>query len=251
MIVYYTGTGNSRYCAQLLADRLGDELIDAFHFIRDGIAAELTSTRPWVFVSPTYGWRLPRIFVDFLRSGCFAGSREAYFVMTCGTEIGNAGVKIRELCEEKGFAYRGVLQVRMPENYVAMFAVPGEAASARIIASARPVLEAGAEDIRQGRPFPPLRVGAVDRLKTALVNPIFYAVCVKARQFRVTDACIGCGKCSQVCPMNNISIIDGKPVWGERCTHCMACICHCPAEAIEYGKSSVGKPRYQCPDYER
>ncbi len=24
----------------------------------------------------------------------------------------------------------------------------------------------------------------------------------------------------------------------------MACICYCPAEAIEYGKKSIGKPRY-------
>ena len=25
---------------------------------------------------------------------------------------------------------------------------------------------------------------------------------------------------------------------------CMACICYCPKEAIEYGKKSRGKPRY-------
>lgn len=45
--------------------------------------------------------------------------------------------------------------------------------------------------------------------------------------------------------MNNIQLIDGKPVWGKNCTHCMACICYCPQEAIEYGKKSVGKPRYR------
>ena len=28
------------------------------------------------------------------------------------------------------------------------------------------------------------------------------------------------------------------------CTHCMACICYCPTSAIEYGKKSLGKPRY-------
>ena len=39
---------------------------------------------------------------------------------------------------------------------------------------------------------------------------------------------------------NNIKIQNGKPVWGKDCTHCMACICHCPTEAIEYGKKSVG-----------
>lgn len=53
MIVYFTGTGNSRYCAEFLADRLQDSCTDAFHFIRDGIAADLSSEKPWVFVSPT------------------------------------------------------------------------------------------------------------------------------------------------------------------------------------------------------
>ena len=35
-----------------------------------------------------------------------------------------------------------------------------------------------------------------------------------------------------------------KPVWEKHCTHCMACICYCPAGAIEYGRKSVGKSRY-------
>ncbi len=35
---------------------------------------------------------------------------------------------------------------------------------------------------------------------------------------------------------------------GDACTHCMACICGCPAEAIEYGSRSRGKARYQCPE---
>lgn len=62
--------------------------------------------------------------------------------------------------------------------------------------------------------------------------------------FTVSDACIGCGKCVQLCPLNNIRLDKDKPVWGSNCTHCMACICYCPKEAIEYGKRSVGKPRY-------
>lgn len=76
------------------------------------------------------------------------------------------------------------------------------------------------------------------------VNPIFYKEIVKADAFTVSDACIGCGKCAQRCPLNNIRLNKDKPVWGSNCTHCMACICYCPKEAIEYGKRSVGKPRY-------
>ena len=52
------------------------------------------------------------------------------------------------------------------------------------------------------------------------------------------------GKCVQVCPLNNVQLKNGKPAWGSNCTHCMACICYCPAEAIEYDKKSEEKPRY-------
>ena len=76
------------------------------------------------------------------------------------------------------------------------------------------------------------------------VNPIFYKFFVKANAFTASGACIGCGQCAKRCPMNNITLKDGKPVWGKNCTHCMACICYCPVSAIEYGKKSVGQPRY-------
>ena len=38
-----------------------------------------------------------------------------------------------------------------------------------------------------------------------------------------------------------------KAGMGKELYHCMACICRCPAEAIEYGKHGKGMPRYVCP----
>ena len=58
------------------------------------------------------------------------------------------------------------------------------------------------------------------------------------------SACIGCGKCAKLCPLNNIMLKDGKPVWGDECTHCMACIGNCPTEAIEYGSITQKKEKY-------
>ncbi len=46
--------------------------------------------------------------------------------------------------------------------------------------------------------------------------------------------------------LNNIKLVDKKPVWGSKCTHSMPCFCNCPVEAIEYGKKSVGQRRYLC-----
>ena len=151
MIVYFSGTGNSRCCAEYLAKKLDDEVLDAAQYIKHQIAADLISGKPWVFVAPTYAWQLPLVFQDFIRSGSFMGSSDAWFVMTCGSDIGNAGAYIRELCEEKGLAYRGVLEVIMPENYIAMFDVPDKGEANKIVAKARPVLEEGARLILQGQ----------------------------------------------------------------------------------------------------
>ncbi len=105
MIVYFSGTGNSRYVAQMLADRLSDELFDAGQAVKDGAEAALHSEKPWVFVSPTYGWRIPRLFQAFLEEAVFSGSTDAYFVMTCGSEIGNAGKYLRCLCARLALTY--------------------------------------------------------------------------------------------------------------------------------------------------
>ena len=44
--------------------------------------------------------------------------------------------------------------------------------------------------------------------------------------------CIGCGKCEELCPMQNIKVVDGKAVSHNRCTLCYRCFAHCPAQAL-------------------
>ena len=250
MVVYFSGTGNSRYCAEMIADKLDDRLLDSVGYIKNGIAADLISER-WVFVAPTYSWQMPHVFQDFIRSGSFSGGSDAWFVMTCGGDIGNAGTYLEKLCKEKGLTYKGVLQVVMPENYVAMFAVPGEEEASKIVASAQPCLDAGIKRIIEGESFPGWKHGILDRFKSGPVNKGFNKYWVKAKKFHVKDSCISCGRCVEKCPLNNITLQGSKPVWGSNCTHCMACICGCPSAAIEYGKASVGKPRYMCVEYNK
>ena len=137
----------------------------------------------------------------------------------------------------------------MPENYITLFRAPGPEEARAIVEAAVPGLEEGAERIRRGESLPPVRRGAIDKLKSGPVNAFFYRFIIKAGPFHSTSTCVGCGKCAAVCVENNIRLRDGRPVWGDRCTHCMACICGCPAGAIEYGRASRGKPRYQCPEY--
>ena len=124
MILYYTGTGNSRYAAKLLGHRLNDTVRDCTPFIQGGTTPRFHSVTPWVFVCPTYAWQIPHIFADFLTRCHFSGSRQAYFVMTCGGEIHNAPETNRKLCTRLGLDYMGTAEIVMPENYIALFSTP-------------------------------------------------------------------------------------------------------------------------------
>lgn len=49
----------------------------------------------------------------------------------------------------------------------------------------------------------------------------------------ITDDCVNCGACADVCPVEAISEGDGKHVIdADKCTDCGACAGECPAEAI-------------------
>ena len=255
MIIYYTGTGNSRFaagyiskCLQKLNNGRGETVTGLFTRIRDKDHTPMHSDSPWIVVTPTYAWRIPRILEDWLKNTELKGSRDIYFVMTCGDGIGNAGQYAARLCREKSMRYMGCLEVVMPENYIAMFKTPDRNGALEIIKAAEPVLEGAARAISLRKPFEERKINLLDRFLSGPVNDIFYPAFVHAGKFKTTDKCISCGKCVSVCPLKNIRLKNNRPLWGENCTHCMACISYCPTEAIEYGRHSVGLPRYTFPE---
>ena len=246
MILYFSGTGNSAYAAKRIAKAIGDEWINLFDRIRNSDFTDIHSERPWVIVAPTYAWRLPRIVKKWLESTSLTGSKEIYFILTCGGSIGNAGKYLEKLCSEKKMHYCGCFGITMPENYIALFSTPTEEAALQMIAQAEKVIDRAASVIRNNDPFPQSDISFLDKINSGMVNDLFYSMFVGAKKFYATDECISCGKCVSVCPLNNVCLENGKPVWKNHCTHCMACICRCPKEAIEYGKHSRGLPRYTC-----
>ena len=244
MILYFSGTGNSKYVAKRIADALGDEIVNLNDRIKSSDTSPVETGERLIVVTPTYAWRIPRVVRDWLRKTEPRGARLAWFVMTCGGEIGNTDKYNRELCTEKGLSCMGTTQIVMPENYIAMFSAPQADKARQIVAQAEPRIDRAIAAIQANQPFAPTRNNLYDRFMSGPVNPIFYKFFVKANAFTASSACIGCGQCVKRCPMNNVTLKDGKPSWGKNCTHCMACICYCPKEAIEYGKKSVGQPRY-------
>ena len=198
MILYFSGTGNSEHAAERIGQETEDEVLNLFERLKNKDYSRITSSRPWVVVTPTYAWRIPRILEEWLKRTELAGSRDIYFVMTCGENIGNAGKYLRALCTQKGMCYRGCLAVVMPENYIAMFATPTREAARKIIEKAEKRITQAAAVIRSGKEFAEPDITITDRLISGIVNDLFYPVCVHAKKFYATDACISCGKCERV-----------------------------------------------------
>ena len=244
MVLYFTGTGNSRYAAERIAQALGDTLCSLNDRIKAGDTSPVNSDARLIIVVPTYAWRIPHIVREHLENTAVPGAAQVWFVMTCGGQIGGAGRHNQALAQKMGLAYQGTAQIVMPENFIAMFNAPTVEEARRIVAKAEPFIDRAIAAIRAGHMFSPPRKKLYDRIASSAVNPVFYLLFVKANPFTASDVCIGCGKCEKLCPLNNITLQNARPVWGTNCTQCMACICYCPTRAIEYGKKSVGKPRY-------
>lgn len=246
MVLYFSGTGNSRYVARRIAEISGDEIISIGKKIKGGDYGEIRSERPFVFVGPVYAGRLPRVMEEYIRKVNFCGTQKTYFVGTCAATPWVTVQYVEKLCAEKSFSLLGFNSIVMPQGYLVGGGTQPKEVNDKVLSEAEPRIIAIAETIRDRQMLPKEQPGK--SIMSKVLNPIMYAMMISAKSFRVTEKCNSCGICEQRCPLNNVKLTDGKPVWGKECTHCMACIAGCPCEAIEYGKKTIGKPRYYLGD---
>jgi ferredoxin len=69
------------------------------------------------------------------------------------------------------------------------------------------------------------------------------------KNLNISNDCSKCGICKKVCPVNNIDMdADGKPFYLHHCEHCLSCLQHCPAKAINYKNLTQNRKRYTHPD---
>lgn len=242
MILYFSGTGNSRYVAQKIAEISGDEVISINQRLKAQDYATISSDKPLVFVGPIYAGRLPRVMDEYIKKVNFMGTKRAYFIGTCAQTPWMTVQYVEKLCKEKSFALLGFNSVVMPQGYIAGGGIQPKDINDKILKEAEPKIVKIAETIRDKQTLPKEQPDKA--IMSKVLNPIMYSMMISAKGFTATDKCTGCGKCEIRCPLNNVKLVNGKPSWGKECTHCMSCIAGCPREAIEYGKKTQGKPRY-------
>ncbi len=244
MILYFSGTGNSYYVAKKISMVINDEIVSINQYLKEGKQKLFESDKPFIIVSPTHSWRIPRIVDSFISESTFKGSNKIYFVLTCGGEAGNAVEYAKKSISKKGLTFMGLTSIVMPDNYVALYDSSDRIHGKVIVKNAIPQIIDIAKVIKNGEKFPDKAVTALGKFNSSVTNPLFYKIIVSSKGFHTNKACIGCKKCVTLCPLNNIEMDNNRPRWGSNCIHCMACIGGCPKEAIEYKNRTKGKPRY-------
>lgn len=250
MILYFTGTGNSKFVADVLADVLGDKVVSLNHLIKDQIAPVFDSEKPFVVVAPIYAWRYPRVVVDLLKKAKFSGSKDLYFIATMGSETGDCEAQCRRLCISIGMKYKGFCGVPMPDNFVTFDVMPTAEQAREKIARAVPVIRRLAYDIAAGAEIKKTDRTLLPLIKSGMINRMFRHF-DETRSFVISDDCTSCGLCEKLCPVNNIVIFSDKPRFGNRCVKCYSCIQHCPKQALNIKGRTENHGRYVCPEYRK
>ena len=103
----------------------------------------------------------------------------------------------------------------------------------QIVKNANQRIEQVAEQILQGK-YPQEGLSRIAHIKGLFGQRLwFYHKTVGySDKLKISDACIGCGKCEKLCPMHNITIQSGRAMPGNWCTMCYRCISLCPQKAI-------------------
>lgn len=250
IMYYFTGTGNSLAVAEELARHLGDsDLVPIASIVKTQTPVAPEADRIGI-ICPVYFFGLPSIVADFARHLNLARIQYIFAIVTMGGSGGSTTLRQLDRILKGNPGQKGLdagFSVKMPGNYVLMYDSLRENQRNRILGEAdRCVEEIGAiinRGIRRRPPWSPFA-----SIIHCLMYPRFIAgVHDRDKKFTVDNRCSSCGLCAEVCPVANIRLEAGRPVWLHHCEQCMACIHLCPTLAIQAGPKTEGRKRYRHP----
>ena len=162
---------------------------------------------------------------------------------------GPAALKqLKSLFRSKGNKLQAGFGLGMPANYIPFGGAESqEKQTERFIAAARE-LKTIAEIINDRPENYFYRKSFIPVFIANLMSKLFYRTCSRdAKKFYANDNCTSCGLCVKICPTLNVTLNEGRPVWGGNCEQCMACLQWCPATAIHRRGVPETREHYQNP----
>jgi len=244
-IFYFSGTGNTWWVSEHIAEELTKHGFRATaHSIeqvtREEAAALIEKSSIIGLGFPIYGSDVPRIFHNFIRT--LPKQKVQKSVLGFVTQMVWSGNGINFLKEElssNGYRIRWAAEFNMPNN-IALPILPLPYSSdtnkfkPQLTKCSRKITElcmkiVNNEDLRQHDHLIHSAAGWIQRGPFRLAHNW-------GRKFWSVDpeACTSCGRCAQICPVENIRMVDGLPIFGSECVYCMRCFNYCPTLAVHY-----------------
>lgn len=252
MIIFFSGTGNTAYAAKLLAKELNDdELMPlcADKLLHPENYKVSTKNKKVVWAFPTYSWGIAPVMLNFIRFVNFseeARSATHYMLTSCGDDMGFTDRQWRKEMAKRRLNAGTACAVQMPNTYVCMsgFDVDSIHVADKKLLSVPFAIRKIADAIRDDGHDILIRK-AFSWIKTYIIYPWFVKYGMSPKPFHSTKECIGCRKCSLSCPMDNIEMVNNRPVWSDQCALCLRCYHVCPSHAVAYGNKTAGKGQYK------
>lgn len=253
MIFYFSGTGNTKWMAEQLADATKENLFFIPEILNGECHFTLGENERIGFCFPVHGWRPPFVVRDFIRKLKLdnASGHYCYAFCTCGDDIGRTMEMLNDDLSIIGLHTDSVFSVIMPESFVGFPFMDVDKPSKRDAKKER--AENELKSLSQYIVERKVGIRKVNeshwpRINSNVIGSYFLNKMVTDVPFRVDDSrCVKCGICADVCPVHNIKGGLGfKPEWLHNglCTTCFNCYHHCPHHAIEYGNKTPNKGQY-------
>lgn len=246
--LFLSGTGNTEHCIKLFLNTLDDNALAVP--IENEQAVKLAFEHEIIILAyPTQYSNIPFMVREFIKNHAESWhGKKIFYMATMGLFSGDATGCAARLLKRYGAKIIGGLQIKMPDSVCdSKLLKKSREKNLEIIHLADKRIVEVAFQIKKGV-FSQEGLGVFDHIAGLFGQRLwfFYKTRNYTDTLKISNTCVGCGLCSEVCPMNNIIMDKGKPKAEGKCTMCYRCISLCPKQAITLlGKEIVEQYRFE------